>query len=191
MGRRLGDIVLVACFAAFLIISLTIDTVNVAIPGPISAESTLVGLSWPPKWAVGAIVRWCSMADPMLCENPLWLRIAAAYSPFLYAPFYVLAIYAFLFQRNWIRGPCIAWAAHLLNTMTLLTGEAVYGATPSHNVAVFAAGYAPYALAPLYVLCRCIFSDALFPSSRAGAGHTLQRTVLRRDARGSLKTKDV
>jgi hypothetical protein len=63
------------------------------------------------------------------------------------------------FRKNWIRGPAIAWAAHLLNTLTLLSGEALYGALPSPNKTMFALAYGPYALVPLYVLIRMIAGE--------------------------------
>jgi hypothetical protein len=63
MGR-FADYVLVLIFSAFLFIAIAMDGINVAVTGPITAES-IKGLVWPPKWAAEGIVFWCNLADPV------------------------------------------------------------------------------------------------------------------------------
>ena len=36
------------------------------------------------------------------------------FSPFLYAPFYIVAIYAFIYEKEWIRVPSESLQAHYL-----------------------------------------------------------------------------
>eukprot|EP00762_Andalucia_godoyi_P002939 ANDGO_04078.mRNA.1 hypothetical protein EMIHUDRAFT_217878 len=152
MGRTL-DAMLALVFLVFFIVAIGVDGINAVIPGEITAAS-ISGIAWPPKIAAEGILFWCQLADPLLCKNPMWLRCAAAYSPILYGPFYLFAIYAFARRRNWIRVPALLWSAHLLNTLTLLTAEALYGEHPSPNMGIFAAAYGSYVLVPLYILIR-------------------------------------
>jgi hypothetical protein len=60
---------------------------------------------WPPEWIIKIFLKWCEEVDPLLRANPLWYRTLAHISPVVYAPFYVLAIYAFINEREWIKIP--------------------------------------------------------------------------------------
>ena len=78
----------------------------------------------------------------------------AAFSPFLYVPFYIVAIYAFVKEKEWIRIPALMWGYGLLLTMFVVLKEELYGPYPTKNATLFLAAYGPYALIPLLVMVR-------------------------------------
>ncbi len=53
--------------------------------------------------------QWTIACDPLLARNPLWYWVIAILSPLFYFPFYICGIFAFLFEREWIRDPAIIW----------------------------------------------------------------------------------
>eukprot|EP00731_Ephydatia_muelleri_P023157 Em0015g740a len=75
-------------------------------------------------------------------------------SPFVYSPFYCFAIYAFLYEKEWIRVPALMWSWGLLICMAVVTREELYGLHPTKNVQVFIAAYGAYALMPIVVMLR-------------------------------------
>ena len=63
----------------------------------------------------------------------------------LYAPFYMVAIYAFKQRKEWIRLPCIVYSVAILSTCFLIVVERSVGIL-----------YTLIAPPPLF-LCRCLF----------------------------------
>jgi hypothetical protein len=64
----------------------------------------------------------------------------AWFSPVLYAPFYLVAIYAVTHSREWIRAPALMWAWGLLLTMVVIGRDAMYGPTPTTDPLTFWSG---------------------------------------------------
>ena len=86
------------------------------------------------------------------------------FSPFLYVPYYFVAIYAFIAEKDWIRIPTLMWGYGLLLTMVVVLREELFGAYPTKDVKLFLMGYGPYALMPIIIMARVarypVFSKA-------------------------------
>ena len=52
--------------------------------------------------------------DPLVAENPLFLRLMSGISAFVFGPFYVVLAWGLVKGRNWIRMPTIVWASAML-----------------------------------------------------------------------------
>ena len=112
----------------------------------------------------------------MLHVNNVWYNTMAWFSPVLYAPFYLVAVYAILNERAWIRIPALLWAygteqhtpfitlhslslsllclLGLLKDMLIICMEEFYGTHPTLNPTLFWAGYGPYIVVPLWTMLR-------------------------------------
>lgn len=84
-------------------------------------------------------------------------------SPFVYMPFYVVVIYAFITEKEWIRIPCLMWGWGLLLTMLVILREQLYGPYPTKNLPLFLMGYGGYLVMPVVVMLRVIRLP-LFPA---------------------------
>lgn len=78
----------------------------------------------------------------------------AWFSPFIYAPFYLVAIYAFVFEKEWIRAPTLMWGWGLLLTMVVILREEFFGKYATKDPFLFSLAYGGYMLMPLLVMLR-------------------------------------
>jgi len=94
--------------------------------------------------------------DPLVAENPLFLRIMSGLSAFVFGPFYFVLAWGVAKQRAWIRTPAIVYAGVMLYSMVVHIGVEVWCDTPPPNLAVFFATYAIYVVAPAVLLRRML-----------------------------------
>jgi len=111
---------------------------------------------WPPAFMFEWFYWWCEEADPLLMLNPLWYRIMAVLSPFAYLPFYVVAIWAFVKGRNWIRLPGLVWSFCLLYSMVVILAEELIGPHRSPKPLLMLSAYAPYVVVPFILVFRLL-----------------------------------
>ena len=142
---RRSDWLFIGVFAFFTWSSFFADTVN-ALDIRIAPDSPnpLARAAW---W-------YASDTDPLLIENPLSLRIQTAISAFVFGPFYVLLIYAFVRGRDWIRMPALLYVAAMTYGMVLFLSTEYLSATPPTNQAKFWAFNGPYLVVPLLLAWR-------------------------------------
>jgi hypothetical protein len=114
-----------------------------------SADSTNILAQWNYAYA--------SVNDPLFLNPPIWMRFVTGLSAFVYAPFYIVLVYALITARNWIQLPAVIYATMIVS----LTGIVVFGVeffgepefrTP--NPLGFLAFNLPYVLIPLLLLIR-------------------------------------
>lgn len=87
--------------------------------------------------------------DFLLMENPLFLRVQAGISAFVFGPFYVLLAYCLLRRRNWIRIPALMYVASMVYGMAIVLCVQFMGERPPGDLLVFSLGTLPYLLIPL------------------------------------------
>lgn len=114
-----------------------------------AADSTNILAQWNYAYA--------SVNDTLFLHPPIWMRFVTGLSAFVYAPFYIVLVYALIRGRNWIQ----IWAVIYATMIVTLTGVVVFGVeflgepewrTP--NPAGFLAFNLPYVLIPLLLLIR-------------------------------------
>ncbi len=100
---------------------------------------------------------YASVNDPLFLNPPIWMRFVTGLSAFVYAPFYLVLVYALIRGRNWIQLPAVIYATLIAG----ITGVVVFGVeffgepewrTP--NPIGFLAFNLPYVLIPLLLLIR-------------------------------------
>jgi hypothetical protein len=154
LHRRPFDLMLVISFAAFMGTSLLFDRLA-------GLDLVHAGSDDP---MVRALWSYAGEYDPLVAENPLFLRVMSWISAFVFGPFYAVLIYAFLRGCNWIRLPAIAFGSMVLYSVIVHVAAELLNERPPPNLAVFAAVYVPYALIPILLLVR--MRRTPFPSVR-------------------------
>ena len=94
--------------------------------------------------------RW----DPLVGQNPLFLRVMSGISAFVFGPFYLVLAWALVKGRAWIRTPAIAYAVVMLYSMVVHVAVELWGELPPPNLPVFFGVYAAYVIAPIVLLRR-------------------------------------
>ncbi|XP_065830938.1 uncharacterized protein [Oscarella lobularis] len=155
------DLLIVASFGCFFVIAVTIDILQASLTEDITADA-VSDRTWPPEWIRRSFLWWCTEVDTLVEANPLWYRALALTSPFLYAPFYVLAIYAFINEREWIKIPGLCWSWGLILVMFPTFAEQLAGEHATKHVGLFLVAYLPYVVFPLLFAARLAIPSTVF-----------------------------
>lgn len=145
LRERPGDWFFVLAFSFFAFTSIFSDS--------LVARGISLAPDSPNVWA-RANYWYAAGTDPHLLDPPLSLHIQTAISAFVFGPFYVLLVWAFVTARNWIRMPAIVYVSAMLYGMVLFLGGEFLGPTPPTNPTRFWAFNAPYVIIPLLLGAR-------------------------------------
>jgi len=159
LSKRPADIAILAFFALnILLITYVVDLEQLIIPNASHFTYPL----WPPPFAVDLIHWWGRTFDPLLIARPVWWKVTIWIDALFFGPFYLVAIYAFLRGKEWIRIPSIIYASVMLTNVTIILGEEAFGPyrTPAFGI-VFLANL-PWLLFPLALLYRMGTNPAPF-----------------------------
>ena len=122
-------------------------------------DAVLIG--W---FCVGLAVTFFVDIEAVLVQRPVWFRAAIWVEVLVQAPFYAVAIYAFVRQRSWVRVPAIVYATVLLTIMPIVLAEQYFGPHASRRPLLVTAVYGAYVLMPVLLLVR-VWSVDVFPST--------------------------
>ena len=61
--------------------------------------------------------------DPLFLHPPVWMRFVTGLSAFVYGPFYLVLVYAFIKGKNWIQLPAVIYGTMI----SVITGVIVFG----------------------------------------------------------------
>ena len=122
---------------------------------------------WPPKWMVDLVHWYGRNFDPVLIARPAWWRATIWIDSLFFGPYYLVAIYAFIKGKNWIRFGTIIWAAVMLTNVSIILFEEINGdhATPELGRVLMA--NTAWVIFPLIILYRMWRSAT--PFSREGS----------------------
>ena len=158
LRERKRDWFFIIAFSSFALTSFLADAVN-AILKP------------DPNWYFMARMvheHYARGTDPLLIANPRFLQTGTALSAFVFGPFYVMMVYAFVRGRNWIRVPAIFYAGMIVESVILYLSTAIYGDLPlfrqidphtvfdvkALNLGKVLGFNMPYAIIPLLLVAR-------------------------------------
>ena len=130
-------------------------------------------------WARATFELYAENTDPLLVANPEWLRAMTLLSSFLFGPFYVVLVLAFIKGWNGIRPWALLYAGMILESMFILLfvefrGEAelfsqiaaqlkpdselgaagITASLKATNIPKVLAFYLPYVIAPALLAIR-------------------------------------
>jgi emopamil binding protein len=136
------DCALVAGFALFAFTSLVMEPYFVF--GDIAHPRDLFARGW----------HWYAQFDPVFLDRPLYLRIVCAIDLFVFGPFYLLSIYAFWRQRDWIRIPFFIFAGIIFYSTVVYFLYELVGESARANIPVVIAVNIPYSIIPILAAYR-------------------------------------
>lgn len=142
--QRPLDLGLAVVFSVFAVTSLVFDMMT-------ALDIPLQGSTNP---LAQATLSYATTVDPLLLQNPLFLRLMCVVSAFVMGPFYLVLVYALVKSRPWIRLPSIVYASAILYSMVIYLGVELLGDTPPLNLPAFLGATLPYVIAPLVLLVR-------------------------------------
>lgn len=188
---RAVDALLVCWFAIGILITFFIDMEQVLIADPDEYYYTLhlsghpwVASRWPPRACVLAIHWWGHLADKLVLARPVWFQAAIWLEVLVQAPFYAIAIFAFLRQLNWIRTPAIVYSTVLLTIMPIVLAEQYFGEHRTAKPLLVTAVYGPYVVMPILLLLR-VSSPQVFPPPTQAKAEAAASAPSRRRASAS------
>ena len=88
------------------------------------------------------------MARPPFWRMTIWIDVL------YFGPFYLVATYAFLRGRNWIRVPALVWSGMMLSNVLIIMWEERYGVSATPNFPFVLAVNVPWLLFPLFMILR-------------------------------------
>jgi hypothetical protein len=142
--RRPFDLALVCFFALAAFTSLVMEPyfvfgVDYHRPGdPFAAGWLLYATSW----------------DPAFVDRPLFLRVICGIDLFVFGPFYLVLIYAFIKRRDWIRLPGLLYASAIVYSTVEYFAWEFIGERSRANLAMVVVCNIPYTVMPLLAAYR-------------------------------------
>ena len=109
---------------------------------------------WPPRFLVNLSHWWGRTFDPLLLARPVWWRATIWIDCLLFGPFYLVASYAFIKGKKWIRIPSIIYSSVMITNVVIILSEELWGphATPTFG-AVLGAN-ASWLIFPILIIIR-------------------------------------
>jgi hypothetical protein len=150
-SQRRADWIFVGFFLINLFfITYIVDIEQLIIPEPSHFQQP----PWPPASMVKLIHAYGNSFDPLLMARPQWWKMTIWIDVLFYGPFYVLAIYAFVKGRDWIRVPAIFYSGMMFAGVFIILGEEFAGAYAAPNFPFVLALNLPWLLIPVFLTLR-------------------------------------
>ena len=150
-SRRRVDWIFVGFFLMNLFfITYIVDIEQLIIPDPGNFQQPL----WPPESMVKLVHWYGSSFDPLLMARPQWWKMTIWIDVLFYGPFYVLAIYAFVKGKDWIRIPAIFYSGMMFMGVSVILGEEIAEPYATPHLPLVLALNLPWLLMPIFLTLR-------------------------------------
>jgi hypothetical protein len=122
-----------------------------------------------------ALLAFGEACDPLLLENPLWLRFMLGVSAFVFGPMNLAIAYGLWAGKPWVRELSIVYATAILYSMIVYGGTELFGPLPPTNLALWLTANGPYAAAPAWLLVHMLRHRDPFAAATRSGGHSRRR----------------
>ena len=161
-------------FVGFFLINLffityIVDIEQLIIPDPSHFQQSL----WPPAAMVKLIHAYGSSFDPLLMARPQWWKMTIWIDVLFYGPFYVLAIYAFVKGKDWIRIPAVFYSGMMFMGVSIILGEEMRGTQATPHFPFVLALNLPWLLTPIFLTLRLRKEHPFAQAAEQVATHSL------------------
>jgi len=151
LKKRPVDIALIVFFIInFFLVTYMIDIEQLVIADVGNFQYPV----WPPKWMIDLVHWYGRNFDPVLMARPAWWRATIWIDSLFFGPYYLVAIYAFIKGKNWIRFGSIIWASVMITNVTIILFEEINGAYASPELGRVLMANAAWLVFPIIVLYR-------------------------------------
>jgi hypothetical protein len=153
------DIAIVAFFLInLLFITYVIDLEQLVVP--YAAHFTYP--IWPPRQIVDLVQSYGHLYDHDLLARPVWWKMTIWLDDLVFGPFYVVAIYAYVKGKNWIRMPSVIYSTILLTNVIIILGEEYAGQWAAPNFLMVLLSNLAWLVFPLIIIGRMWRSERPF-----------------------------
>jgi hypothetical protein len=150
-SQRRADWIFVGFFAINLFfITYIVDLEQLVIPDPGHFQPPV----WPPASLVNLVHWYGSSFDPLLMARPQWWKMTIWLDVLFYGPFYLLALYAFIQGKDWIRVPAIFYSGMMFADVFIILGEEFAGPHATAHLTLVLALNLPWLLMPVFLTLR-------------------------------------
>lgn len=150
-AKRPLDVAIVIFFLVnLLFITYVVDLEQLVIPNAAHFTYPI----WPPRAAVDLIHSYGRMFDHDLIARPVWWKMTIWIDNLFFGPFYVVAIYAYVKGKDWIRMPSVIYASILLTNVIIILGEEYAGQNASPNFPLVLLANLPWLVFPFIIIGR-------------------------------------
>ncbi len=157
--RRIDWPILIFFILNLVLITYIVDLEQLVIPD----ANHFTYPAWPPAFMVDAIHRYGYTFDPVLIARPAWWRATIWIDVLLFGPFYLLAIYAFIRGKNWIKIPAVVYSGMMMSNVLIILFEELYGPSATSQFGVVLMLNLPWLLMPMFIIYRSLRAPQLFP----------------------------
>ncbi|MBN1799535.1 MAG: DUF2781 domain-containing protein [Spirochaetales bacterium] len=165
--RPLDVVILVFFFINILCITYIVDFEQIANPEPVVPGNSPSSYPlWPPSALVNLVHWWGNNFDPVLLARPAWWKATIWIDALLFGPFYLIAIYAFIKGKEWIRLPSIIYSSVLWTNVTIILSEEIWGSHASPQLGIVLLANAPWFIFPVFIIARMWKTDHPFTSEK-------------------------
>jgi hypothetical protein len=169
LRRRRWDLVFVGYYLLNLtFITYLVDIEQLVIADPASFDYPV----WPPAPLVDLVHWYGSNHDPLLMARPPFWRMTIWIDVLYFGPYYLLAIYAFVRGRDWIRVPALVWSGLMTANVLIILMEERYGQWAAPRFGFVLALNAPWLLMPLATIWRIRRDHPFTQPAAEPADHT-------------------
>ena len=164
LRQRPLDIAILAFFLVnILFITYVVDLEQLVIANPAHFSYPI----WPPAPAVDLIHHYGRTFDPVLIARPVWWKMTIWIDDLGFGPFYLVAIYAYLTAKDWIRLPSVIYGAMLFTVVVIILGEEFAGANATPYFSLVLLFNLPWLVFPIIIIARMWRAE--HPFTREGA----------------------
>mmetsp|Transcript_50122 Transcript_50122/g.129007 ORF Transcript_50122/g.129007 Transcript_50122/m.129007 type:complete len:179 (+) Transcript_50122:67-603(+) len=117
---------------------------------------------WPPKAMVDLVHWYGHNFDPVLIARPMWWKMTIWWDVLFFGPFYMLALFAFIKGKEWIRLPGTMYAASITTIVGIILGEEAFGSHPTPSPLLVFCLNVPWFAVPLLLALRLGWSNHPF-----------------------------
>lgn len=156
LRQRPLDLILVIFFAIFAFTSLVMELYIVFDVDLRHSSDPFARL-----WYFYA-ARW----DPIFLATPLFLKVMCAIDAFVFGPFYLVLIYAFVRRRNWIRIPALIFVSAIVYSTIVYFAVELIGESHRADMLMVVLINVPYTIVPLWLAYRVRHAEPFSPAGR-------------------------
>jgi hypothetical protein len=151
LRERKTDYIYIAFFLVnLLFITYIVDLEQLVIKDPANFNYPL----WPLPFFVDMVHWWGNNFDPLQNSRPVWWNATIWLDVILFGPFYLVATYAFIKGKEWIRIPTFIIMSILFTNVFIILNEEICGPTPAKNLPLVLLANAPWFLFPVFLIWK-------------------------------------
>ena len=159
LSQRRGDIAIIVFFLVnVLFVTYIFDLEQLIIPNVAHFTYPI----WPPRAAVDFFHQYERTFDPLIIARPAWYKATIWIDAIFFGPFYLVAIYAYIKGKEWIRIPSIIYSSVMLTNVIIILGGEIGGPNATPHLPNVLLENLPWLLFPIYIIYRMWRSPAPF-----------------------------